>query len=116
MNGIEVETEQKMNNPDKERRSKRFFASDLQKVNKNSKNTFLEHFSMKDAMKLNKQDDVINNIIEPVLVQKKNKNQNQNDVVDEIRRENVIEEYILGFHTVSFFFCSLFHLLYLFRE
>ena len=92
LNNIEVEIEQKMNNPNKERRSKRFFASDLQKVNKDSKNTFLEHFSMKDAMKLNKQDDVINNIIEPVLVQKKNKNQNQNDVVDEIRRENVIEE------------------------
>ena len=79
-----------MNNPDKERRSKRFFASDLQKVNKEIKGTFLEHFSMKDAMKLNKQDDVINNIIEPVIVQKKKKN--QNDVVDEIRRENVIEE------------------------
>ena len=92
LNNIEVEIEQKMNNPNKERRSKRFFASDLQKVNKDSKNTFLEHFSMKDAMKLNKQDDVINNIIEPVLVQKKNKNQNQNDVVDEIRQENVIEE------------------------
>ena len=44
LNGIEVETEQKMNNPDKERRSKRFFASDLQKVTKDSKNTFLEHF------------------------------------------------------------------------
>ena len=92
LNNIEVEIEQKMNNPNKERRSKRFFASDLQKVNKDSKNTFLEHFSMKDAMKLNKQDDIINNRIEPVLVQKKNKNQNQNDVVDEIRRENVIEE------------------------
>ena len=47
---------------------------------------------MKDAMKLNKQDDIINNRIEPVLVQKKKKNQNQNDVVDEIQRENVIEE------------------------
>ena len=80
-----------MNNPNKERRSKRFFASDLQKVNKDSKSTFLEHFSMQDAMKLNKQDDVINNTIEPVQVQNK-KNQNQNDVVDEIRRENVIEE------------------------
>ena len=94
LNGIEVETEQKVNNPNKERRSKRFFASDLQKVNKESKNIFLEYFSMKDAMKLNKQDDVINNIIEPVLVQKKkkNQNQNQNDVVDEIQRENVIEK------------------------
>ena len=97
LNGIEVETEQKMNYPDKERRSERFFASDLQKVNKERKSTFLEKFSMKDAMKLNKQDDVINNIIEPVvpvLVQKKkkNQNQNQNDVVDEIQRENVIEK------------------------
>ena len=52
---------------------------------------------MKDAMKLNKQDDVINNIIEPVVPivvqkKKKNQNQNQNDVVDEIRRKNVIEK------------------------
>ena len=97
LNNIEVEIEQKMNNPNKERRSKRFFASDLQKVNKDSKNTFLEHFSMKDAMKLNKQDDVINYVIEPVVPivvqkKKKNQNQNQNDVVDEIQRENVIEK------------------------
>ena len=52
---------------------------------------------MNDAMKLNKQDDVINNIIEPVIPvvvqkKKKNQNQNQNDVVDEIQRENVIEK------------------------
>ena len=70
-----------MNNPNKERRSKRFFASDLQKVNKENKNTILEDFSMKDAMKLNKQDDIINNIIEPIrsiVVQKKKKNQDQN--------------------------------------
>ena len=63
LNGIEVETEHKMNNPNKERRNKRFFASDLPKVNKESKSTFLEKFSMNDAMKLNKQDDVINNIV-----------------------------------------------------
>ena len=42
LNGVEVQTERKMNNPDRERNSKHFFASDLIKVNKETKNTFLE--------------------------------------------------------------------------
>ena len=69
LNGVEVETERKMNNPDRERKSKRFFASDLIKVDKEAKNTFLEHFTMKDAMKLNKQDPLVvpDLPVEPVL-------------------------------------------------
>ena len=67
LNGVEVQTEEKMNNPNKIRKSKRFFASDLIKVNKESKNTFLEDFSLKDAMKLNKQDPLVQNAIVPVL-------------------------------------------------
>ena len=67
MNGVEVQTERKLNNPDKIRNSKRFFASDLIKVDKETKNTFLEDFTMKDAMKLNKQDPIVQNVIMPVL-------------------------------------------------
>ena len=67
LNGVEVQTERKMNNPDRERKSKRFFASDLIKVDKETKNTFLEDFSMKDAMKLNKQDPIVQNVIVPAL-------------------------------------------------
>ena len=52
---------------DRERQSRRFFASDLIKVNKQTKNTFLEDFTMKDAMKLNKQDPLVQNVIVPVL-------------------------------------------------
>ena len=51
LNGVEVQTERKMNNPDRIRKSKRFFASDLIKVDKETKNTFLDDFTMKDAMK-----------------------------------------------------------------
>ena len=67
LNGIEVQTERKMNNPGRIRKSKQFFASDLIKVDKETKNTFLEDFTMKDAMKLNKQDPLVQNIIVPVL-------------------------------------------------
>ena len=67
LNGVEVQTERKLNNPDKIRNSKRFFASDLIKVDKETKNTFLEDFTMKDAMKLNKQDPIVQNVIMPVL-------------------------------------------------
>ena len=42
-----------MNNPNRERKSKRFFASDFIRVDKDTKNIFLVVFSMKDAMKLN---------------------------------------------------------------
>ena len=69
LNGVEVQTERKMNNPNRERKSKRFFASDLIKVNKETKNTFLEDFTIKDAMKLNKQYPLVvpDLPIEPVL-------------------------------------------------
>ena len=67
LNGVEVQTERKMNNPDRERKSKRFFASDLIKVDDDTKNTFLEDFSLKDAIKLNKQDPIVQNVIVPVL-------------------------------------------------
>ena len=67
LNGVEVQTERKLNNPDRERKSKQFFASDLIKVDKETKNTYLEDFTMKDAMKLNKQDPVAQNVIVPVL-------------------------------------------------
>ena len=84
LNGVEVQTERKMNNPDRERKSKRFFASDLIKVDKETKNTFLEDFSMKDAMKLNKQDPLIapvlpivpvlpENPLEPLMIQNNRK-------------------------------------------
>ena len=67
LNGVEVQTERKMNNPDRERRSKRFFAGDLNKVDKETKNTYLEDFTMEDAMKLNKQYPIVQNVIMPVL-------------------------------------------------
>ena len=67
LNGVEVQTERKMNHPDRERKSKRFFASDLIKVDDDTKNTFLEDFSLKDAIKLNKQDPIVQNVIVPVL-------------------------------------------------
>ena len=58
MGGVSVETQQKLNNPDKIRRKKRFFASEFQKVaNPNMENSYLENFSVKDALQLNKQDD-----------------------------------------------------------
>ena len=58
MDGVAVDTQQKQNNPDKIRRKKRFFASEFQKVtNPNMENSYLENFSVKDALKLNKQDD-----------------------------------------------------------
>ena len=58
MDGVAVDTQQKQNNPDKIRRKKRFFASEFQKVTyPNMENSYLENFSVKDALKLNKQDD-----------------------------------------------------------
>ena len=59
LNGVEVQTQQKMNNPDKRRESKRFFGSDFIKIDKNAKNTFLEQFSIQDAMKLNKEENAL---------------------------------------------------------
>ena len=58
MNGEEVIIERTLNNPDREGRSKRFFARDFVRVDKYYRNTFVENFTMKDAMKLNKQDQV----------------------------------------------------------
>ena len=51
-----------------ERKSKRFFASDLIKVDNDTKNKFLEDFSLKDAIKLNKQDAIHEPIPVPIPV------------------------------------------------
>lgn len=57
LNGTSVQTQQKLNNPNKERRDKRFFASDFQLVkDPNTDGTYLENFSVNDALKLNKKD------------------------------------------------------------
>ena len=56
-----------MKNSDRIKKNKRFFASDLKKVEKETKNTFLEDFTMKDEMKLNKQDPLVQNVIVPVI-------------------------------------------------
>jgi hypothetical protein len=57
MDGTPVQTEQKLNNPNNVRRDKRFFASDFQLVkNSNQEGTFLENFTVQDALKLNKMD------------------------------------------------------------
>ena len=57
LDGTSVQTQQKLNNPNKERRDKRFFASDFQLVkNPNTDGSYLEHFSVNDALKLNKKD------------------------------------------------------------
>jgi hypothetical protein len=45
-----------MNNPNAVRKSKRFFASDMQLVTNPNKETFLKDFSVEDAMNLNKMD------------------------------------------------------------
>ena len=58
LNGEEVIIERTLNNPGREGRSKRFFARDFIRVDKYYRNTFVENFTMKDAMKLNKQDQV----------------------------------------------------------
>ncbi len=57
MDGTPVQTEQKLNNPNNVRRDKRFFASDFQLVkNSNQEGTFLQNFTVQDALKLNKMD------------------------------------------------------------
>jgi hypothetical protein len=57
MDGTPVQTEQKLNNPNNVRRDKRFFASDFQLVkNSYQDGTFLENFTVEDALKLNKMD------------------------------------------------------------
>ena len=93
LNGVEVQTGRKMNNPDRIRKSKRFFASDLIKVDTETKNTFLEDFTMKDAMKLNKQDPLVQNVIVPVLPEIPNDpvlpivNQNNGQVKEKRKRK-----------------------------
>jgi hypothetical protein len=57
LDGTAVQTQQKMNNPNAVRRDKRFFASDMQLVNNpEQEGTYLENFTVKDALKLNKID------------------------------------------------------------
>ena len=56
LDGTAVQTQQKMNNPDAIRRDKRFFASDMQLVKNPEQEGYLENFTVKDALKLNKID------------------------------------------------------------
>ena len=56
LDGTPLATQQKMNNPDAVRKSKRFFASDFMKVDDPEKETFLKNFSVEDALNLNKMD------------------------------------------------------------
>jgi hypothetical protein len=57
LDGTPVQTQQKMNNPNAVRRDKRFFASDMQLVkNPEQEGSYLENFTVKDALKLNKID------------------------------------------------------------
>ena len=56
LDGTPLATQQKMNNPNAVRKSKRFFASDFLKVNDPDKETYLKDFSVEDALKLNKLD------------------------------------------------------------
>ena len=69
LNGEEVIIERTLNNPGREGRSKRFFARDFIRVDKYYRNTFVENFTMKDAMKLNKQDQVPVPVPIPIPVQ-----------------------------------------------
>jgi hypothetical protein len=56
LDGTAVQTQQKMNNPNAIRRDKRFFASDMQLVKNPEQEGYLENFTVKDALKLNKID------------------------------------------------------------
>jgi hypothetical protein len=56
LDGSPLATQQKMNNPNAVRKSKRFFASDMQLVNDPKEETYLKDFSVEDAIKLNKMD------------------------------------------------------------
>jgi hypothetical protein len=55
LDGTILQTQLKNNNPSAVRKSKRFFASDMQLVNDPSA-TYLKDFSIEDALKLNKMD------------------------------------------------------------
>jgi hypothetical protein len=56
LDGSPLASQQKMNNPNAVRKSKRFFASDMQLVSDPDKETFLKNFSVEDAINLNKMD------------------------------------------------------------
>jgi hypothetical protein len=56
LDGTPLATELKRNNPNAVRKSKRFFASDMQLVTDPDRETFLKDFSVEDAIKLNKMD------------------------------------------------------------
>jgi hypothetical protein len=56
LDGTTLATELKRNNPNAVRKSKRFFASDMQLVTDPDKETFLKNFSVEDATNLNKMD------------------------------------------------------------
>jgi hypothetical protein len=53
LDGTPLATELKRNNPNAVRKSKRFFASDMMKVNDPEEETYLKDFSIEDALKLN---------------------------------------------------------------
>jgi hypothetical protein len=54
--GTPSATQLKKNNPNAVRKSKRFFASDMQLVTDPDKETFLKDFTVEDSIKLNKMD------------------------------------------------------------
>jgi hypothetical protein len=56
LDGTILQTQLKKNNPNAVRKSKRFFASDIQFVNDPEEETYLKDFSIEDASKLNKMD------------------------------------------------------------
>jgi hypothetical protein len=56
LDGTILQTQLKNNNPSAVRKSKRFFASDMQLVNDPEEETYLKDFSIEDALKLNKMD------------------------------------------------------------
>jgi hypothetical protein len=56
LDGTPLATQLKRNNPNAVRKSKRFFASDMQLVNDPDEQTYLKDFSVEDALKLNKMD------------------------------------------------------------
>jgi hypothetical protein len=56
LDGTILQTQLKKNNPNTVRKSKRFFASDMQLVNDPEEETYLKDFTIQDALKLNKMD------------------------------------------------------------
>jgi hypothetical protein len=56
LDGTILQTQLKNNNPSAVRKSKRFFASDMQLVNNPEEETYLKDFSVEDAITLNKMD------------------------------------------------------------